>query len=369
MSSCRFLLLVCALAASLATPSMHALAWGERGHDLIARVAARIMLQRSKNNKQLQPFLMKEHMLGHLANVPDIYFRALPQAEKIEGPTHYIDLDYLTSTPTLQNLPVHFEQAVALANKQGKELATDIGTAPWRCNQLFQLMTDALREAKSSDHSHPLTEKEIEGPVIRALTYGGILAHYLGDLSQPLHATKDYDGWNTKQGGIHSYFEEAIVNALSLSLDYEVFAAAYKEEPYKRFLQSIPERDRERIRTDPTALTLALAIDSFNRIPTLMRLDRTYALIAASKASPIKAAAERRLPVVAAENFRAFVVERLALGADLVANFWLLAWEQAGKPDLSTFKSFDYALTPTYIAPDYAVALKHAPVDPPTPAP
>ena len=340
--------------------------WGERGHNLIARVAARILVQKSKDGRMLSPFLAKEHMLGHLANVPDIYFRGLGDISKDEGPTHYIDLEYLSTSPTMLNLPLDFEKATDLAAKNGKDLAKEVGTNPWRCKQLLRLMTEALKEAKGSDSKSPRPSSELEEPVMKALTYAGILAHYLGDLAQPLHSTKDYDGWEAKQGGIHSYFEDSIVSALNLSLDYEVFATALKEDPFKRILLNVPEVMRIKAKRDPVALTMAMAIDSLSHIRQLLRLDRNNSLISQSKTTPIKIPAERKPASAVAENFRTLIVERLALGADMVAYFWQMAWEDAGKPDLSSFRSHRYSLAPDYIQPDY-LPLKPTATPPPLP--
>lgn len=353
MSFRCFLCVAILLSVQLPFAAKTAFAWGERGHDLIARVASRIIVQRTKDGKLLTPFAAKEHMLGHLANVPDIYFRDLEEARKLEPPTHYIDLEYLSLSPTIANLPSDYSKAAALAEKNGYDLETKVGTNPWRCGQLQRLMTDALREANGETGKAPPTGEAFKQSVLRALTYGGLMAHYVGDLAQPLHATKDYDGWETKQGGLHSYFEEGIVSALSLSADYEVFATALKEEPFKRLLLALPESERLRVKKNPVALAFTLAIDSFKTIPQVLRLDRVVSLVSPSKSSPIKIPAERKPPAAVAEKFRALVIDRLALGADAVATLWLLAWEEAGKPDLSSFKSFDYALTPTYVAPDY----------------
>ena len=41
----------------------------------------------------------------------------------------------------------------------------------------------------------------------------GVMAHYIGDLSQPLHDTKNYDGQLTGQPGIHAFFETTNIDA------------------------------------------------------------------------------------------------------------------------------------------------------------
>lgn len=252
------------LSASVSVLNTDAFAWGERGHDLIARVAARLVAQRSSEPTLVAPFIAKEHMLGHLANVPDILFRDLPEAKGVEGPTHYFDSEYVFATPTVQGFPVAIADAVKMSEDHGKNLFDHVGTAPWRISQLFYLYVAALKSAKPADPAKPLSRAELEEAVNRALLYAGVMAHYVGDLSQPLHTTVDYDGWKKDQGGIHSYFEEAVVNAFPLSLDYEVFAAASKSILRPRSGPQYRRRTGRRRREIPFWLLQRLS-------PTVMR--------------------------------------------------------------------------------------------------
>ena len=65
------------------------------------------------------------------------------------------------------------------------------GTGPWRIMQLYRMAVDAF---KSGDNK-------------AALEYAGAMSHYIGDLSQPLHVSENYDGQKTGNTGIHSWFE------------------------------------------------------------------------------------------------------------------------------------------------------------------
>ena len=51
--------------------------WGERGHDVVTRVAVQNLRQMTEDNTRVvTPFLARDHMLAHLSNVPDIVWRA-----------------------------------------------------------------------------------------------------------------------------------------------------------------------------------------------------------------------------------------------------------------------------------------------------
>jgi hypothetical protein len=59
----------------------------------------------------------------------------------------------------------------------------------------------------------------------------GPMAHYVGDLSMPLHVSENYDGQLTGQKGIHHYFEEDMVDQLYPELAAKVAAEARKAWP------------------------------------------------------------------------------------------------------------------------------------------
>jgi hypothetical protein len=74
---------------------------------------------------------------------------------------------------------------------------TEHGTAPWRILQLYDLGVAELKK----------------GNIELALFYLGAMGHYVGDMSQPFHASLNFDGqyYDPTAGGIHHTFEEAIL--------------------------------------------------------------------------------------------------------------------------------------------------------------
>ena len=67
-------------------------AWGGRGHDAICEAAVFLV-----KSPQLKEYLQnKPHMMGHLCNVPDIYWRNLaPELRKLGDPGHFINAENL----------------------------------------------------------------------------------------------------------------------------------------------------------------------------------------------------------------------------------------------------------------------------------
>ena len=358
-----------ALVIGLTAPP-RTLAWGERGHDIVTRVAVRLLAAKiAKGTPLAAQFGRKEFMLGHLANVPDIVWRNQGEAiEKLNAPTHFLDLEYVSPEVTFATTPRSPEAALArmeeLCARPPKGYAcpakapdspdeSSAGTAPFRVGQLYRLTVESLKASASSG-------KTDDASVDRAFLTAGIMSHFVGDLGNPYHATANYDGWETGQGGIHSYFESAVVSSYRLALDQEVFDAALTGRGLGRALKQIPLTDRPILSRDPVALAIALAIDSYSRLVAANAIDRKFAVLRVSGVGPDgkRFGAERRDASELRFKFHELTVERLATAAEMLANLWLLAWEDAGKPDFKSYRSFAYPVSPDFIAPNYLSAVK-----------
>ncbi len=348
----------------LAFSGPDASAWGERGHDIVTRVAVRLLGAKTARGTALATQLgRKEFMLGHLSNVPDIVWRNQGEAiEMVNAPTHFLDLEYVSPELTFSTVP----RTPAEARSRMKALCaggpagyrcptksettpdeSSAGTAPWRVGQLYRLAVQSLQAERAGG--------EVDSPSIdRAFVAVGLMSHFVGDLGNPYHTTRNYDGWETKQGGIHSYFEGAMVSSYPLALDQEVFDAALTGRGLERVLKQFPI-NRPGLARDPVSLAIALALDSHSRLEAANTIDLRFAV---SKPGDMGADgkrinAERRDPSKLRSRFRELTVERLATAAEVLANLWGRAWEEAGRPAFKGYQSFAYPVAPDFIQPDY----------------
>ena len=352
------------LALGLSSPRP-ALAWGERGHDIVTRVAVRLLIAKTAKGTPLATqFGRKEFMLGHLSNVPDIVWRNQGEAiENVNAPTHFLDLEYVSPEVTFATIPKTPTAALARMNemcanppkgyvcsgKDGKSPdESSAGTAPWRTEQLFRMTVENLKAATSGS-------KIDSAAVDRAFVSAGVMSHFVGDLGNPFHATRNYDGWETGQGGIHGYFESAMVASYRLALDQEVFDEALTGRGLDRVLKQLPASDRSALSRDPVALTFALALDSHSRLGAANELDLRFAVLKQSGVGPDgkRLSAERRPADELRFKFHALHVERLATAAEVLAALWYQAWEEAGRPDFKDYRSFAYPVAPEFIPPNY----------------
>lgn len=340
----------------IAFTSSQAMAWGERGHNAVARVAARLVASsKDPETAAFGAILQKrEHMLGHLANVPDIVWRSDdPAVKAANAPSHFVDLEYIlpeSGKLTARECPADFEAyRKAIANNCSKkqlscapgetenDKLSKAGHAPFRIQALSQELTKTLAETKNA-------KAEARSALIdKALLYSGILAHFVGDLANPHHTSSDYDGWHSDQGGLHGYFETDQVDAQGLDLEASMFAAALKDQP----AQKIFGKDR-----DPLLMAWDLTIESHARIPALLELDRKNSLVKKSS-NTLRTKAERKPSAAVANAYHDFLIERLSIGADALATVWIAAWEAAGRPKLDGYQSLSYPVKPDFIPLGY----------------
>jgi len=205
MRSLRTALSLCLLAFSLAP--LQALAWGETGHSLIASTGASL-------TSQGQDFFQANVAnFGHLTTIPDVLWKSTNAKE--EGPNHWFQADYYfpsCSASDIATFPKSYAQAVT---QYGQSVVTAQGTGPWRVRQLYAMAVKSLQS----------------GDVNSAMQYMGTMSHYIGDMSQPLHDSENYDGGmtssNGKGTGVHYFFEsENISKANQSSMQTAVMTQA-----------------------------------------------------------------------------------------------------------------------------------------------
>lgn len=177
--------------ASLVFP-FYAHGWGSKGHQALAEVGAKL-------TKQGNVFWTANAMnIGTLANVPDNKWKSGASAYR-EKPLHFFQIDYFFTQPAdFDQFPHAYGDAV---KQYSASILFKNGLAPWRVQQLFDLAVQAFKN----------------GDFATGVQMAGTMSHYIGDLSQPLHVTENFDGKDTGDVGIHAFFETTTLNSLALS--------------------------------------------------------------------------------------------------------------------------------------------------------
>jgi hypothetical protein len=187
-----------------------AFAWGNEGHRIINHLAA-ANLPADAPQFLRAPAAVDE--IEYLGPEPDRWRSpAEPELNAVQGPEHFIDLELADAFGPLPPRRFDFEAKVFAAGQRPEK----IGLQPWEATEIWERLKAALREYRRLSAAHQDT-RDVEQA---AIFYAGWLGHYVGDASQPLHTTVQYNGWTgpnpngyTTDHKIHWKFEGPFVGA------------------------------------------------------------------------------------------------------------------------------------------------------------
>jgi hypothetical protein len=201
------LVLAAAVFAAL-PPSAHA--WESEGHRMINRLAATTLPD------DIPAFLRTPAAINeieYLGPEPDRWRSpAEPELSAAQAPEHFIDLELADALGPLPHKRLDFEAKVFEAGQRPEK----IGLQPWEADEVWERLKAAMRQYRTMHAAG-----EDTAPVQAAIIfYAGWLGHYVGDASQPLHVTVQYNGWTgpnpngyTTSRQIHHQFEGPFVAA------------------------------------------------------------------------------------------------------------------------------------------------------------
>jgi len=195
---CTLLRRVAMLAAVL-SPALPTCAWtwGAATHHYIAQ-----------NYSKHLPAMMDglrvyDSIIDQKVNDPDIRRSTTPG----EAPRHFIDID---NYPEFLAGAMPHDRAT-LEAQYGATFVEDNGIVPWAVGEVVTTLTQQFQ-------AHQWTE---------AATTIADLCHYVGDATQPLHCTRNYDGQFTGNSGIHSRYETTMMSNHIADLQTPVMPVTY----------------------------------------------------------------------------------------------------------------------------------------------
>ncbi len=272
----RLLLRVSLLAVLLAAAPLGQ-AWGPRGHELVNEHAINTL------PPELRPFFEANRAwLIANASAPDHWIDSDPT----EAPHHFMDMERYARK--FEEMPKTREDALA---KAGERFVKDSGDLLWWLPHSTHELADAMRA----------------GDRQRILRWAVAVAHFAGDIAQPLHTTENYNGQLSGQPGAHARFETQTVNHVA------------------GFLKLQPQPAR--ILADPFNSIFATIARSWRRRDEILKADRQALSVDPSRGPAYN--------TVMATHVRGLIEQQLSEGATLTGSLWLTAWVEAGRPDLS----------------------------------
>ncbi len=264
------------LAALLLFPGV-VFGWGGRLHMDIARAAAKDV------PNDMAAWREYADVLSRYSIYPDLW----KGDDKAEGDRHYIDLERFTGVP-VTNLPADL---AACANLPKRKHGNGDGIAPW-------IIMDVQRK---------LTGAMASNQWIEATRLAAALAHYVGDVHQPLHTTDRYDGRYDSEGhGYHWRWEEQMPKDFWRS-------SMLKPAPAQKI-------------DDPWGATLLWIDQSHEKVGTILKMERE-----AARTNQGDLASAGYYQALWTGTKDVFVSQANAAATDL-ASLWYTAWIHAGCP-------------------------------------
>jgi hypothetical protein len=333
--------------------STQALAWGGRGHAAICEAAVHLV-----KSPQLKEYLMfKPHMMGHLCNVPDIYWKSLSaENRKLGDAGHYINAEKIGLK--IGEIPTDYKKIIetytgkANQNKQSQTLFSipdELGSSWWRADQFYRLAIEGGKSIKDSPPPKDFKEEQndqlpFNKGIYQMIVNMGIMGHFVGDNSQPFHNTSDFDGYAANQGGIHAYYEEVVVAQFGPELVNLIVkkAKAWKSQPFTQ-KKTVVENMR------------ALSEISVGEVKDVFKADPIIkpSTLKIEKGMSLKTPAVRRSAAEGLKRMSPIIVREMARSSYLLAHFWDEIYKASGEPAIQSYKSYLYPFTPEFVKPDY----------------
>jgi hypothetical protein len=232
--------------------TQQAMAWGADGHRIINQLAVASL------PASVPAFLRDanaQEVIRYLGPEPDRW-RGQEEAElsAAQAPDHFIDLEYARLVGVLPKRRYEFIRELEKAQAAHPDLplaADKVGMQPWQVEEVWQRLEAGLRDYRQLVAAH----QDTRGAETAVLCYAGWLGHYVGDGSQPLHTTIQFNGWTgpnphgyTTEHHIHAQFETDFVTANISTGDVAGRVAAARPkvigEEWAQYLEYLGESNR-----------------------------------------------------------------------------------------------------------------------------
>lgn len=310
----------------LAFSTFPASAWDYEGHRAVNQLA---LASLPKDFPAFVKTREAAERIAFLAGEPDRWRNMgddLPLAH-FNGPDHYIDLEQLEDYGlTPQTLPIfrhdltaklaveraaHPEKFPVIDPAKNKDHTRElIGFAPWAIAEYCGKLKSSFSYLKAFQN-YGGTPEEISNAQQNIIYIMGVMGHYVGDCSQPLHVTKHHHGWvgdnphgYTTSSSFHGWIDGGFFRKMG---GIKVETLVGKIRPAK--IVGDPLKPDDLFRQIMTYL-----LETEKEIEPLYQLDKDGKLTPENEK---------------AGEGRAFLDGQLVKGGQMLGDLWYSAWQQA----------------------------------------
>lgn len=328
-------------------------AWDYEGHRIVNQLALSAM------PADFAPFTREaaaKERIAFLAGEPDRWRNTSDAPMKHYGSLdHYIDFEQFAmaglDADTVPDTRYQFAAVFAAGRaahlqgfppidpaKNADHTSEWCGFAPWTITEYYGKLKSAFSYLKAFDELG--TPDEILNAQQNVIYLMGVMGHYVGDCSQPLHLTIHHNGWvgdnpkgYTKWPGFHSWIDGGYIDKAKIGM-----------------IPLVPKM------TAAETITLQPSTNGrdpmFNHVMTYIREQHEFV-------EPLyvleKGGAFQEANIGKSNAGRDFIETRLLVGSKALASIWLTAWRQAGPDEYlrgKMIKRNGAAATP--VVPEYS---------------
>jgi len=283
-------------------------AWGREGHMMVNRLAAQSL------PADLPAFMRTRQAIAeieYLGPEPDRWrSRAEPELNAEQAPDHYIDLELADLIGPLPRRRYDYIAALYAYAASHPTMAADlrpehVGFQPYITEEVWQRLKSAMRDYREAMAQGGNKNPDIQPIEAKILFYAGWLGHYVGDGSQPLHVTVNYNGWAAKDN------PDGYTTAHDIHWKFEgVYVAANIKAPDVQPLLAPPHPI-----DDEWTDYLAYLRHTATLTERVYQLDKQHGFDGAGT-----------------PEAKQFTEERLAAGASMLRDMIVAAWVQSADP-------------------------------------
>jgi hypothetical protein len=305
-------------------------AWDYEGHRLINQLALDSLPANFPGFARTPAARERIGFLGGEAdrwrNTPDLELR------HGNGPDHYFDLDLLEpyQLDPVRVSPFRYEFAAQLAlgraahsqnfpvidplknSDRTKEL---IGFLPWTITEFQGKLKSAFSYLKEYEAAG--TPEEVANARENIIYLMGVMGHFIGDGSQPLHTTKHHHGWVSENPkaystnySIHSWIDGGYILQFGVSAD--------KLRAQLRPARVLAGPNAGGAVTNMFQLVMSYLVEQHKEVEPLYRLEKAGKLSGRQELS---------------QEGHDFITKQMLKASQMLGDLWLTAWQQA-PPDM-----------------------------------
>ncbi|MBI3849780.1 MAG: hypothetical protein HY298_05750 [Verrucomicrobia bacterium] len=303
-----------------------AFAWDYEGHRMVNELA---LASLPGDFPAFVKTEVAQERIAFLSGEPDRWRNTTDLPLKhFNGPDHFLDLeelaDYKLEPGSLSHFRYEFAAQLAVARalhptnfppidpaRNEDHTRELIGFLPWTITEYYAKLKSAFSYLKTFEELG--TPEEIINAQQNIIYLMGVMGHFVGDGSQPLHTTKNYNGWVeanphgfTTSKSFHAWIDGGFIQ--KAGLDMRRMNAQLR--PARMLWPGDPKAKHDDV--FPLVMTYLLA--QYKLVEPLYQLEKEGKLSGEGEAG---------------QGGREFISRQIVVGGQMLGDLWYSAWEQA----------------------------------------